>query len=108
EYCSEEAETQDKIPADVKRVKLYHYYEKARRLHVVMCDEHDKPLMEESWSWQWDRYPFRVRQNVGDTDQFWGIPGPLLIEHQQKELNEARSQLSDHRRRFVPKFQVPQ
>jgi hypothetical protein len=104
EYCSEDAESQDKVPADIKRVKLSHYFEKSRRLHLVMCDEHEKPLLEEAWSWEHDRYPFRVRQNVGDTDEFWGIPGPLLIEHQQKELNEARSQLSDHRRRAVPKY----
>lgn len=108
EYCRGEEGSEEKVPADVKRVKLYHYFERKRRLHIVMCDEHEKPLLEEYWTWQHDRYPFRVRQNVGDTDQFWGIPGPLLIEHQQRELNEARSQVSDYRRRAIPKFQVPQ
>jgi hypothetical protein len=106
EYCDEGDGTSERVPADIKRVKLYHYYEKRRKLHVVMCDEHEKPLLEEYWTWQHDRYPFRVRQNAGDTDKFWGIPGPLLMEHQQRELNESRSQLSDHRRRFVSKFQA--
>lgn len=103
EYCSDDA-SGDQVPADIKRVKLYHYYEKSKRLYMVMTDEHDKPLLEDTWNWDHPRYPFRVRQNVGDTDQFWGIPGPLMMEHQQRELNESRSQMSDHRRRFVPKF----
>jgi len=106
DYCSEDSE--EKIPSDIKRVTLWHYYEKRRRLHLVMCDEHEKPLLTEAWTWQHDRYPFRVRQNPGDEDCFWGLPGPLMIRHQQREINEARSQLSDHRRRFGPKFQVPQ
>jgi hypothetical protein len=95
------------IPADIKRVKLYHYYERKRKLHVVMCEEHDKELLIEKWTWEHDRYPFRIRFNPGDTDKFWKLCSPLLIEHQQKELNQARSQLADHRRRFVPKFQTP-
>lgn len=98
----------NRVPDDIKRVKLYHYYEKRRKIHVVMTDEHDKPLLEEKWTWEHDRYPFRVRQNPGDDDCFWGVPSPLLTEHQQKELNEARSQLSDYRRRAVRKFQAPQ
>lgn len=105
EYCDEQVET-DKVPADIKRVKLYHYFSRRKREYVVMTDEHEKPLYETYWNWQHDRYPFRVRQNCGDDDSFWGIPGPLMIEHQQRELNEARSQLSDHRRRFVNKYQT--
>jgi hypothetical protein len=108
EYIENDPDEPDKAPDDVKRVKLYHYYEKKRRIHVVMCDEHEKPLLVEKWTWEHDRYPFRVKQNPTDNDCFWGIPSPLLIEHQQRELNEARSQLSDHRRRFLPKFQAPQ
>lgn len=105
-YMDEVQERAGDEPADVKRVKLYHYYERTRQLHAIFTDEHDKPLYVENWSHPSDRYPFRTIQNPGDEDCFWPIPTPLLIEHPQKELNEARSQLSNHRRRATPAYQV--
>jgi hypothetical protein len=93
------------FPDDVKRVKLYHYFEAARQIHVIMCDEHDKVIYAEEWSWDTGRYPFRYLQGPGDEDTFVGQSMVLAIEHPQRELNEARSQLSNHRRMAVPKFQ---
>lgn len=94
------------VPSDLKRVKLYHYFEKQRRIHAIFCDEHDKPLFIEQWGWEFDKYPFEVIQNPGSEDEFWGMSLPLSIEHQQRELNESRSQLSNFRRMANPKFQT--
>lgn len=96
---------QGEEPNDVKRVKLYHYYEKARQIHVIMSPETPNPLYAEKWTWETGRYPFRVIQGPGDEDTFYAMPMPLLIEHPQREINESRSQLSNHRRMAVPKYQ---
>lgn len=94
----------DDVPSDVKRVKLYHYYERNRRLHVIFCDEHDKPLYIGNWNWETDSYPFRVLQAPGDEDIFFGMSPLLMVEAPQMEMNEARSQLRRHRRMSVPHF----
>lgn len=93
-------------PYDVRRVKLFHYYERRRRLHVIFCEEHDKPLYVETWNRESDHYPFRYLQGPGDEDTFYGMSPMLLIEAPQMELNEARSQLRRHRRMAVPRYQT--
>lgn len=92
--------------SDLKRVCLWHYFEKRRRLHVVFCDEHDNPLLVEEWHWEFDRYPFRLLFGPLLQDEFYGTPMPLLLEPMQREINETRSQLHTHRNRFNRKFQV--
>ena len=93
-------------PADTKRVKLAHYYERARKLHVVFCDEHDKPLMVRPWGWSGDWYPFSVLRAADDENSFYPMPPPLWIEHQQQEINETRTQHSQWRRQSAPKYQT--
>lgn len=95
-----------KVSSDCKRVKLYHYYERRRKLHAVFCDEHEKPLLVEKWVWQADRYPFRVLQGLVTTDDFYGLPEPLLVEHPQQEINESRKQLSTWRKVGIPGYQA--
>ena len=96
------------LPGDVLRVKLFHYYELKddHVLHVVVCEEHDKPLLSEKLNWQAKRYPFRVLRAPGSNDEFYGLPTPLLILHPQREVNEIRSQMSMHRRGSTPAYQV--
>ena len=96
----------DDQPNDVRRVKLYHYYEKARRIHVILTDEHDKPLYSEEWKLDVNRYPFRNLLGPGDEDSPFGLPMTLLIEHPQREINQARSQLSNFRKVNNPKYQM--
>lgn len=102
----EKWDSEEKVHADCKRVKLYHYYERRRRLHVVMCEEHDKPLLVERWVWQADRYPFRVLSGLVQPDEFYGLPEPILVEHPQQEINESRRQLSHWRQVGVPGYQA--
>ena len=91
------------LPNDVKRVELWHYYELERRLHCVYCEEHDKPLLEEEWAWEADRYPFRVNVLPGSESEFYPNPPRLLQwEHMQQEINQGRSQLATIRERCNP------
>jgi hypothetical protein len=87
----------------VKRVELWHYYELERRIHCVYTDEHDKPLIEEDWHWEADRYPFRVNVLPGSESEFYPNPPRLLQwEHMQQEINNGRSQLATIRERCNP------
>jgi hypothetical protein len=106
-YLSEDVQrqTDDDKPSDVKRVKLHHYYEQKRRLHCVFCEENDLPLLVEEWKWKSDRYPFRVIRSPGTQDTFYPEePQPILLEPMQREINETRSQIHIHRRRFNRKY----
>lgn len=94
------------LPEDLRRVKLFHYYERARKLHVIFCEEHDKPLLIEQWTWSGDWYPFSILRAPDDEDDFWPTPPPLWIEHQQQEINESRTQHSEWRRQSAPGYQT--
>lgn len=103
EYTEMEDEA---LPQDLKRVKLLHYYERARKIHAIFCEEHDKPLFVEPWTWSGDWYPFVVLRAPDSEDEFWPTPPPLWIEHQQSEINEARTQHSEWRRQSAPGYQT--
>lgn len=93
-------------PSDIKRVRLHHYYEKRRRLHCVFVDEHNLPLLVEQWQWKQDRYPFRAIFSPLAMDSFYPEqPSPILLEPMQREINETRSQIHIHRRRYNRKYQ---
>ncbi|MGH7474440.1 MAG: hypothetical protein ACREJW_10895, partial [Candidatus Methylomirabilales bacterium] len=94
------------LSVDEKRVQLFHYYERGRRLHCVYSGEHDKPLLVEDWKWVGDWYPFSVMRVADDEDHFWPTPPIKHIAHAQREINEARTQHSMHRRQLNRKFQT--
>lgn len=104
-YFSDEYQKtpENELPLDVKRVKLHHYFEKRRRLHIVFCDEHEKPLLTEKWYWNHKRYPFRAVFGPHDEDEFYPLPPPMEWEHMQREINLTRSQLANVRQAMVPK-----
>lgn len=93
-------------PADYRRVRLDHYFEKNRKVHAVYCDEHQKCLMSEPWRWDGDWYPFVVQRAADEEDKFWPVPPLVRVEHQQREYNESRTQHSEWRRQASPKFQT--
>lgn len=97
---------EDQLPADCKRVKLIHYFERERKLHAIFTDEHQKPLLIEPWRWEGDWYPFSVLRAPDVEDNFWPVPPLLWVEHQQREINEARTQHSEWRRQSAPKYQT--
>ena len=106
EMSGQEKAFGDYTMSDSKRVTLFHYYERRKRLHVVMCDEHKKPLLIEPFRHEGDRYPFAVDRVSDDEDCFFPTPPLLWIEHQQREINEARTQHSEWRGQSVPKYQT--
>lgn len=95
----------DEIPNDLKRVKLYHYFEAERQIHVIMSAETPNPHYGEEWTWDHGRYPFHVLQGPGDEDSFYGMSMAEMLMHPQREMNEARAQLSDYRRTNQSKYQ---
>jgi hypothetical protein len=91
-------------PTDVKRVKVYHYYEKRREIYAMFCDEHDKELLVEKWSWDHGRYPFRVI-HAPKLEDVWYDDTPVeMVRSQQEELNVTRTMLRNHLRRFTRKY----
>jgi hypothetical protein len=104
-YFSDEMNKEKDLPSDVKRVELWHYWEKERRIHCVYTTEHDQPLLEEDWHWEADRYPFRVNCLPGSESEFYPNPPRLVdLEHMQQEINQGRSQLATIRERCNPFF----
>lgn len=95
----------EEAPTDLRRVALHHYYEKARRLHLVWTEEREKPLLVEAWPHPYDRYPFNVLRSPDDEDRFYPRPPLLLVEHPQRELNQARTLLAVHQRQSNRKLQ---
>lgn len=93
-------------PTDIKRVKVFHYYEKRRQLYAMFTDEHDKPLMSEKWSWEHGRYPFRVLHSPKLQDVWYDQTPVELIQSQQEEINVTRTMLRNHLRRFTRKYSV--
>lgn len=93
-------------PTDIKRVKVYHYFEKRRQLYIMFCDEHEKPLLVEKWAWEHGRYPFRVIHAFGDEDRWYDQTPVEMIRSQQEELNITRTMLRNHIRRGARKYSV--
>jgi len=94
EKNTEKSQLDNEAPSDVRRVELWHYYERKRRLHVIFCDEHDRPLLTEEWPWEWDEYPFQLLHGPGLESEFYGDPEVLDWEQMQQEINAAASQLA--------------
>ncbi|MBA3760128.1 MAG: hypothetical protein H0X07_06300, partial [Gemmatimonadales bacterium] len=92
------------LTGDLKRVKLIHYYERRRRLHVVLTDEDDRPLLVEKWHWEHDEYPFLAVFAEPGEDGWYQRPPVLELKHCQQELNNFHTQLAIHIRRFVRKY----
>lgn len=88
------------LTSDVKRVELWHYFEKRRKLHIVFAEECPDYLMYREWDWQFEGYPFSALFTPRLEDEFYTKRPPLIqTEHQQQEINEAAGQLATHRRR---------
>lgn len=93
-------------PTDIKRVKVYHYYEKRRELYAMFCDEHDKPLLIQKWPWEHGRYPFRLLHAPKTQDRFYDTSPLEMVQSQQEELNVTRTMLRTHIRRNARKYSV--
>jgi hypothetical protein len=96
--------SEEEHPTDVKRVKVYHYYEQRRELYVMFTDEHDKPLLVEKWAWDHGRYPFHVLHAAKLQDAWYDDTPVEMVRSQQEELNVTRTMLRNHLRRFTRKY----
>lgn len=93
------------LPEDLLRVRLHHYWEKKRRLHVITSEESESPHLVESFPHDYHRYPVRVMRVPGCPDQFFPRPPMLRVRHPQGEINLCRSVLAMHVRQSSPKMQ---
>jgi hypothetical protein len=101
---SDQEKPESDHPTDIKRVKVYHYFEKRRKIYAMFCDEHDKALLVENWSWEHGRYPFRTIHAVVDEDKWYDTSPVEMVQSQQEELNLTRTMLRTHIRRSGQKF----
>jgi len=69
---------------------------------LVMCE--DQLLLEAEDELQVEDLPYEFVIFNEDPDHFWGIPDVKMIEPQQLELNEIRTQAQKHRRLTVLKL----
>ena len=74
---------------------------KAKRMIVL---SEDYLLMDTEDVLQFEGLPWEFIQFNVDPEYFWAIPDVSILEPQQKELNEVRTQSSRHRRIALLKF----
>lgn len=87
---------------DVKRVVLYDYWQKDKRIHVIICEEQlDEPLLVEPWPYRFPTYPYVLmafRRIPNQQDPQGQIePAETCI----KELDKYRSIALNHDKRYA-------
>lgn len=71
---------------------------------IVLCE--DKLLLQQEDALQIEGHNYDFLTFNEDPEYFWGIPDVSILEPQQLELNETRTQAADHRRIALLKFFV--
>ena len=93
---------------DMKRIKIYHYYDRDR--YIVMADGmKDKNLIDNPNPYrevfgEEEALPVVMLFGDDDNENFYPLSDISMYEEQQNELNEIRSQQSNHRKRFNRKY----
>ena len=85
-------------------VDVYEYYDLKNNTVSVFCDSGDGFLIkpkEQPYSFG---HPFVMLRNYDVPDQFYPIGELEAIEPLQRELNETRSQMMNHRKRYARKY----
>ncbi len=93
----------DTLPKDLLLTEIHHYWEKQRKLHVIVSEETQEPLLIESWPHEHRHYPFEVLRVPGWEDRCYPIPPLVEVEHPQQEINQQRSLLAMQQRAATPK-----
>jgi len=88
-----------RIAKPIDMIKLYEIRDRKYRKAVVMDLDHEKFLFEGDDELQTDEgFPIFSLIFNNDDEAFWGIPDSMIIEPQQLEMNEIRTQIMKHRR----------
>jgi len=74
---------------------------RAGRVYVI-CE--DKLLLDQEDELQIEALPYEFVIFNRDPEYFWGIPDARIIAPRQRELNEVKSQISQHRRILLIKY----
>ena len=85
-------------------VDVYEFYDLKNNTVSVFCDSGDGFLIkpkEQPYSFG---HPFVMLRNYDVPDQFYPIGELEAIEPLQRELNETRSQMMNHRKRYARKY----
>jgi hypothetical protein len=100
---------EDARPDDTKCVTLWHYFEKARRLHCVSAKEAPKKwLLVEKWKHPFKDYPFEliVAHELPDKNPSECVSDVDLILPLQDAVNQTRSRQVNHVEQFNEKYQT--
>jgi len=92
------------IMKPIEMTRLYEIRDRKYDQVTVICEDHTKPLYVGPDTLQ-TRTGFSILPlifNV-DGDVFWGIPDSIIVEPQQLEINEIRTQAMKHRRVSIVK-----
>ena len=85
-------------------VDVYEFYDLKNKTVSVFCDSGDGFLIkpkEQPYSFG---HPFVMLRNYDVPDQFYPIGELEAIEPLQRELNETRTQMMNHRKRYARKY----
>ena len=92
----------DQKDKDVTFAELWEVRDLKTKQILVFCE--DKLLMAANDVLQIEGLPYEFIQFNDDPEYFWAIPDVSILEPQQNELNEVRTQASKHRRIALLKF----
>ena len=114
------ADIPDEARDDARMVKLYDGYYKydfdgdgdEEVVHVISCDEVDKPLLVQENPYEWpddNPFPFVICEGPTDNfDEFYQNPPIHHAAGLQLNYDEARHQLNQRRRKSNRQFLVPE
>lgn len=91
------------VPEDNKRVVLWEYWDLRDGHLCVFADDCDEFLVEPVKQPYAYGHPFVMLRNYDVPDEFYPMGDLEAIEPMQRELNETRSQMVNHRRKFARK-----
>ena len=106
ENIDKENKQQTALQKDCEYVELFEISDMRDGKMKVIATGCDKYLRHEDDPLLMNGHKYASMKWNEDTDGFWGIPDTKIIEPQQLELNQARTQYSDHRRMSVLKLLV--
>jgi len=85
-------------------VEVWEWYDIDRNTMSVFCDGSDKFLISPTKMPFLFGHPYTMIRNYDVPDYFYPIGELEAIEPLQKELNETRTQMMNHRKRFARKY----
>lgn len=84
--------------------EIWEFYDVRKRTMSVFCEGGDSFLIKPTPMPYAFGHPFVMLRNYEVPDQFYPIGDLEQIEPLQRELNETRSQMMNHRKRFARKY----